>query len=223
MKLFQLSMVVIIGSALVACGGGGNTPASNTPASNTPASNTPTSSGSSTLTLSGSVAKTLSLAPSTSIATTTYNGDSYGPVAIATVFNQINADGTMTPIGVGSEYSRVWLSPPATSAATITANDTYFGVAVYIDTATNSERIKLFGGVGAAAAGNAHYAIPQICRVGGAGVGASSCLSKGIVFDRIAGSITFTNTVMWSHLYGTPFSANGTPFTVNGTLNFVPF
>lgn len=49
------------------------------------------------------------------------------------------------------------------------------------------------------------------------------CASFGIVYDKIAGTVSFTNTPMGTHPMAGPTTPAVTPFTINGSLGFTPF
>jgi hypothetical protein len=64
--------------------------------------------------------------------------------------------------------------------------------------------------------GATSYAMTQIACDLGVTTGKPTCASLGVVFDRVAGKLTFTNTPF-------VYMALATTHTVNGTLNFAPF
>lgn len=163
-----------------------------------------TASGSSSLTLAGSINSSLAMNNFTSMNT--------GPTPwLNTSFGLYN--GTLSPAYPSlNQYSR-WWTTGATNVATPAATDTVFSIDVYVDTANAIKMIDVVGGNG-----STRY---HIGSVGGACLFsvAPSCASVGISLNRTAGTVSFANTPM---IMVNGIATSGS-FTLNGTMSFTPF
>lgn len=133
---------------------------------------------------------------------TGYIGNSYA------LFDGTNLISRGLPNGnyyITNEHERNWLS-----------SNVGFGIAVYEDATTNISMVG-FSAVGDLTGdGSSQSYAMNYCAIGFG----QSCASAGVALDRVAGSITFTNTPICPSS-GSSFCSG--PTTINGTLTFTPF